>query len=94
MIKPQRPETGKWKVNKGMNKKLTFKPTFIFLLDKYTKVGPKDQTMKRLRPPMRQEHREHPKQAKPEAEGKGITKERYYPISQPSQFAHPFGHRI
>jgi hypothetical protein len=93
MIKPRSPEANNWKVNEGRNKKLTFKPTFDNLLDKYTKAGPKDRAMKRLRPPIRQESREHPKQAKPEAIGKGITKEGYDPrISQPLQFAHPFGH--
>jgi hypothetical protein len=54
-------------VNDGKNKKLTFKPTFNYLLDKYTKAYPKDQAMKRPTPLMRQEHREHPKQAKPKA---------------------------
>jgi hypothetical protein len=93
MIKPRSLETGKWKVNKWRNKKLTFKPTFDYLLDKYTKASPKDQAMKWLKPPMMRECREHPKQAKLEAEGKGITEERYDPrISQPLQFAHPFGH--
>jgi hypothetical protein len=42
MIKPQSPEADEWKVNEGRNKKLTFKPTFDYLLKKYTKVGPKD----------------------------------------------------
>jgi hypothetical protein len=40
-------------VNEGRNKKLTFKPTFNYLLNKYTKVSPKDQAMKRPRSPMR-----------------------------------------
>jgi hypothetical protein len=41
--------------------------------------------MKQPRSPMRQ--------TKPEAKGKGITKKGYDPsISQPSHFAHPFGH--
>jgi hypothetical protein len=93
MIKLWCSETSEWKVNKGRNKKLTFKPTFNYLLDKYTKAGPKDRAVKRPRPPMRQEHQEHPKQAKPDVKGKGITEERYDPrISQPSQFSHPFGH--
>jgi hypothetical protein len=31
---------------------LTFKPTFNYLLNKYTKGGTKDRAMKRLRSPM------------------------------------------
>jgi hypothetical protein len=93
MIKPQSLETDEWKVNKGRKKNLTLKPTFDYLLDKYTQAGLKDRAVKRTRPSMRQECQEHLKQAKHEAKGKGITKERYDPrISQPSQFAHPFGH--
>jgi hypothetical protein len=74
MIKPRSPEADEWKVNEGGNKKLTFKPTFDYLLNKYTKAGPKDWAMKRLRPTMRQERREHPKQAKPETKGKRICR--------------------
>jgi hypothetical protein len=93
MIKPQSLKAREWKVNEGRNKKLIFKPTFDYLLDKYTKASPKDRAVKRPRSPMMQECREHLKQAKPEAKGKGITEEGYDPrISQPSQFAHPFGH--
>jgi hypothetical protein len=40
-------------VNEGRNKKITFKPMFDYLLNKYTKVGPKDRAMKRSRSPMR-----------------------------------------
>jgi hypothetical protein len=94
MIKPWSLETGEWKVNKERDKKIRVKPTFDYLLlDKYTKAGPKDRALKLARPSMRQECWEHLKQAKPEVEGKGITEERYDTrISQPSQFAHPFGH--
>jgi hypothetical protein len=93
MIKPQSPEAGEWKVNEGRNKKLTFKPTFDYLLKKYTKVGPKDWAMKRPRSPMRQERWERLKQTKLEAKGKGIWEEGYGPrFAQPSHFAHPFGH--
>jgi hypothetical protein len=94
MIKPWSLETGEWKVNKERDKKIRVKPTFDYLLlDKYTKAGPKDRALKLPRPSMRQECWEHLKQAKPEVEGKGITEERYDTrISQPSQFAHPFGH--
>jgi hypothetical protein len=42
MVKPQSPEAGEWKVNKGRNKKPTFKPKFDHLLNKYTKADPKD----------------------------------------------------
>jgi hypothetical protein len=42
MIKPRSPGIGEWKVNEGRNKKPTFKPTFDYLLNKYTKAGPKD----------------------------------------------------
>jgi hypothetical protein len=80
-------------VNEGRNKKPTFKPTFDYLLNKYTKVGPKDQAMKWSRSPIRQERREQLKQAKPKANGKGITEEGYdLRIFQPSDFALPFGH--
>jgi hypothetical protein len=49
--------------------------------------------MKQPRSLMRQEHREWPKQTKPEAKGKGVAGEGYDPrISQPSHFAQPFGH--
>jgi hypothetical protein len=42
---------------------------------------------------MRQERREHPKQAKLEAKGKGVVEEGHdLWISQPLHFAHPFGH--
>jgi hypothetical protein len=93
MVKPQSLKPSKWKVNKGRNKKLILKPMFDYLLNKYTKAGPKDRAIKRSRFPIKQECREQPKQAKPKAKGKGITEERYDPrISQPSQFAHPFGH--
>jgi hypothetical protein len=93
MIKPRSPEAGEWKVNEGRNKKLIFKPMFDYLLNKYTKASPKDRAMKWPRPPVRQEHREQPKQAKPEAKGKKIVEERYHTkISQPAYFAHPFGH--
>jgi hypothetical protein len=80
-------------VNEGRNKKLTFKPTFDYLLNKYTKADSMDRAMKRPRSPLRQECREQPEQAKPEAKGKRIAKERYDPkISQPAYFAHPFSH--
>jgi hypothetical protein len=93
MVKPRSSEASKWKVNEGRNKKPTFKPMFDYLLNKYTKAGPKDQAMKQPRSLIRQERREQPKQAKPKAKGKGITEEWYdMRISQPSQFAHPFGH--
>jgi hypothetical protein len=45
----------------------------------YTKADPKDRAVKRSRPSMRQERREHPKQEKPEAKGNGITEEGYDP---------------
>jgi hypothetical protein len=93
MVKPRSPEVGEWKVNEGRNRKPTFKPMFDYLLDKYTKANPKDWAMKWPKPPVRQEHREQPKQAKPEAKGKRIAEERYDPkISQPAYFAHPFAH--
>jgi hypothetical protein len=93
MIKPRSPEAGKWKVNEGRDKRHTFKPTFDYLLNKYTKVGPKDRAMKWPRPPVRQERREQPKQVKPKAKGKKTTGERYdLKISQPACFVHPFGH--
>jgi hypothetical protein len=42
---------------------------------------------------MRQERQERPKQRKPEAKGKGIAEGGYdLRITQPSHFAHPFGH--
>jgi hypothetical protein len=62
MIKPRSPKAGKWKMNEGRNKKLAFKPTFDYLLKKYTKAGLKDRVMKRPRLPMRQDRREQPKQ--------------------------------
>jgi hypothetical protein len=93
MVKPRSLEIGKWKVNEGRNMKFTFKPTFNYHLNKYTKAGPKDQAMKRPRSPMRQECQEQPKQTKPEAKGKRVAEERYNPkISQRAYFAHPFGH--
>jgi hypothetical protein len=58
MVKPQIPKSGEWGVNEGRNMKLVFKPTFDYLLNKYTKAGPKDRTMKRLRSPIRKERRE------------------------------------
>jgi hypothetical protein len=93
MVKPRNSEISKWKVNEGKNRKLIVKPAFDYLLNKYTRTGPKDRTMKWPRPLVRQERREQPKQAKPEAKGKRITEERYDPkISQHAYFAHPFGH--
>jgi hypothetical protein len=93
MIKLWSLKAGKWKMNKGRNKKLTFKPTFDYLLNKYTKVGSKDQAMKRSRSPMRQDRREQPKQAKPEAKGKRVAVEVYDTrVSQSPHFTHPFGH--
>jgi hypothetical protein len=87
MIKPQSLEAGEWKVNEERNKKLTFKLTFDYLLNNYTKTGPKDLAMKRLRSPMRQECRERLKQTKPEAKGTGIAEEGYNPrVAQPSPF--------
>jgi hypothetical protein len=56
MIKPQSPKAGEWKVNKERNKKITFMPTFDYLLNKYTKASLKDRAMKWSRSPMRQEH--------------------------------------
>jgi hypothetical protein len=80
-------------VNEGRNMMFTFKPMFDYLLDKYIKAGPKDQAMKWPRSLMRQEHWAQPKQTKPEAKGKRVAEERYYPkISQPTYFAHPFDH--
>jgi hypothetical protein len=80
-------------VNEGRNKKHAFKPTFDYLLNKYTKAGPKDRAMKRSRSPVCQERREQPKQMKPKAKGKGIAEERYDPRnSQHTYFSHPFGH--
>jgi hypothetical protein len=64
------PEARKWKLNEGRDKRPTFKPMFDYLLNKYTKTGPKNQAMKRPRYLVRQEHREQPKQVKPEAKGK------------------------
>jgi hypothetical protein len=93
MVKPRSPEPGKWKVNEGRNKKLIFKPTFDYLLNKYINAGPKDRAMKRPRSLIRQERRERLKQTNPEAKGKGAAKEGYNPrISQSSHFAHPFGY--
>jgi hypothetical protein len=80
-------------MNKGRNKKFAFKPTFDYLLNKYTKVGSKDQAMKRSRSLMRQDRREQPKQAKPEAMGKRVAVEVYDTrVSQSPHFTHPFGH--
>jgi hypothetical protein len=93
MVKPRSSKARKWKVKDGRNKKPTFKPTFNYLLNKYTKAGPKDRAMKRPRSPIRQERREQSKQAKPKVKGKGITKDGYDPrISQPWQSTHPIGH--
>jgi hypothetical protein len=56
-------------------------------------VGSKDQAMKRSRSPMRQDRREQPKQAKPEAKGKRVAVEVYDTrVSQSPHFTHPFGH--
>jgi hypothetical protein len=86
-------EASEWKVKEGRNKKPTFKPTFDYLLNKYTKAGPKDRAMKWPRSLVRQERREQPKQTKPKAKGKGIAEERYDPRnSQHTYFSHPFGH--
>jgi hypothetical protein len=93
MVKPRSPRDGEWKVNKGRNRKTTFKPMFDYLLNKYTKAGPKDRAVKQPRSLMRQERREWPKQTKPEAKGKEIVEEGYDPrISQPSDLVHIFGH--
>jgi hypothetical protein len=93
MIKPRSPKARKWKVKEGRDKRPTFKPTFDYLLNKYTKAGPMDRAMKGPRPPVRQERREQPKQVKPEAKGKKTATEWYDPkISQPAYFVHPFGH--
>jgi hypothetical protein len=92
-MKPRSLGDGEWKVNKGRNRKPTFKPTFDYLLSKYTKANPKDRAMKRPRSLVRQERREQPKQMKPGAKGKKILEERYDPkTSQPAYFSHPFGH--
>jgi hypothetical protein len=79
MIKPRSPKADKWKMNEGRNKKLAFKPTFDYLLKKYTKAGPKDRVMKRPRSPMRQDRREQPKQVELEAKGKKFVAEVYDP---------------
>jgi hypothetical protein len=79
MVKPRSPKIGEWKVNEGRNKKFTFKPMFDYVLNKYTKAGPKGWAMKRPRSLMRQEHREQRKQTKPKAKGKRVTEERYDP---------------
>jgi hypothetical protein len=93
MIKPQSIEAGKWKVNEGRNTNLTFKPTFDYLLNKYTKASLKDRAMKRPRSLIRQGCRERLKQMKPEANGMRIVEGGYDPrIAQPSHFTHPFGH--
>jgi hypothetical protein len=42
MVMPLSSEADKWKVNEGRNKKPTLKPTFDYLLNMYTKAGPKD----------------------------------------------------
>jgi hypothetical protein len=42
MIKPRSLKAGEWKVNEGRIKKITFKPTFDYLLNKYSKAGPMD----------------------------------------------------
>jgi hypothetical protein len=75
MIKPRRLEAGEWKLNEWRNKKLTFKPIFDYLLNKYIKAGPKDRATKWSRSSMRQERREQPKQTKPKAKGNGIAEE-------------------
>jgi hypothetical protein len=93
MVKPRSSEPDEWKVNEGRNKKLVFKPTFDYLLNKYTEASPKDRAMKRSRSPLRQERRERPKQMKPGAKGKGAAEEWYdLRISQSLHFAHPFGY--
>jgi hypothetical protein len=93
MIKPRSSEAGKWKMNKGRNKKLAFKCTFGYLLNRYNKAGLKDWATKRLRSPMRQDHREQPKQPKPEDKGKKVVVRVYDPrVSQSPHFTHPFGH--
>jgi hypothetical protein len=93
MIKTRSPKAEKWKVNEGRDKRPTFKPTFDYLLNKYTKASPNDRAMKWPRPPVRQEHREQPKQVKPEAKGKKTPGERYdLKILQPACFVHPFGY--
>jgi hypothetical protein len=79
MVKPWSPGDGEWKVNEGSNRKPRFKPTFNYLLNKYTKAGSKDRAMKRARFPVRQERWEQPKQTKPEAKGRKIAEERYDP---------------
>jgi hypothetical protein len=56
---------------RGKNRKPTLKPTFDYLLSKYTKAGLNDRAMKRPRSLVRQERREQPKQTKPGA--KGVT---------------------
>jgi hypothetical protein len=58
MVKPWNSKIGEWKVNEGKNMKLIVKPVFDYLLNKYTQIGPKDRTMKRPRPLVRQERRE------------------------------------
>jgi hypothetical protein len=89
MVKPWNLKVDEWKLNEGRN----IKPTFDYLLNKYTKAGPKHQAMKRPRPSTRQESREQPKQMKPKAKGKKIAEEGYdLRISQPTYFAYPFGH--
>jgi hypothetical protein len=55
MNKQQSSEAGEWKVNEGRDKKITFKPMFDYLLNKYTKAVSKDRAMKRSRSLMRQE---------------------------------------
>jgi hypothetical protein len=62
-------------VNEGRNRKLTFKLMFDYLLNKYTKAGPKDQAMKWPRSLVRQELQEQLKQTKPEAKGKKIVEQ-------------------
>jgi hypothetical protein len=76
MVKSRSLEADEWKVNEGRNKKPTFKPTFDYLLNKYTKAGPKDRAMKRPRSPMRQERQERPKQTKPKAKKKWSCRRR------------------
>jgi hypothetical protein len=80
VVKPRSLGDDKWKVNKGRNRKPTFKPTFDYLLNKYTNAGPKDWAIEWPRSPMRQEHRVHLKQAKPKAKEKKIVGEGYDPM--------------
>jgi hypothetical protein len=77
MVKPRSPKIGKWKVNKGRNRNPTLKPTFDYLLNKYTQAGLKDRGVKRPRYSMSQGRREQSEQTKPEAKGKRVAEEKY-----------------